>query len=149
MIHVKDVHGIHGLCSITMPQDASLMDIIRKFASEPNIRGLFLVDDEQRFAGMVSRLAILKWAEFQLKNKLKHDNSSPEIRHIIDTVKAKNLARGDWKSFGVYESDTLEEAFKKMMDAGEDILPVLDDNHKIIGDLRLSEVLQKIVDPEA
>lgn len=145
-IKVKDVHGVHGICSTSISGEASLVEIIRIFANEPDIRGVFLVNGDQRFAGMVSRLAILKWAEYQLSNKLKNGSSSADIKNMIDIVKAKNLARGDWQSFGVNESDTLEDAFKKMMNAGEDILPVLDEDGKITGDLRLSEVLQKIVE---
>lgn len=33
-----------------------------------------------------------------------------------------------------------------MIDVGEDILPIVNDNSQIIGDLRLSEVLIKVIE---
>jgi CBS-domain-containing membrane protein len=56
------------------------------------------------------------------------------------------LARGDWRSLGVKESDTLETAFNQMMNFGEDVIPVLDSEGRILGDLRLSEVLLQAVE---
>jgi len=41
----------------------------------------------------------------------------------------------------VQESDTLQAALEKMLDDEEDVLPVVDADGKILGDLRLSEVL--------
>ena len=65
-ILVKDVYELHGTASVSVTDDVLLEDIIYRFAHEPGIRGVFLIDEEQRFVGMVSRLAIMKWAEFQL-----------------------------------------------------------------------------------
>jgi hypothetical protein len=46
----------------------------------------------------------------------------------------------------VKESDTLETAFNQMMNFGEDVIPVLDSEGRILGDLRLSEVLLQAVE---
>ena len=145
-ILAKDVYQLHGTASISVTEEVSLEDIIYKFAHEPGIRGVFLIDEEQRFAGIISRTAIMKWAEFQLFGKWKSGIPVSEITHIVDSVKAKYLARGDWRSLGVKEWDTLELAFNQMMSLGEDIIPVLDDDGRIIGDLRLSEVLLKAIE---
>lgn len=69
-----------------------------------------------------------------------------EITELVDKVKAKYLARGDRNSIDVKELDTLDKAFNQMMMFGEDIIPVLDDDGKVIGDLRLSEVLFKALE---
>jgi len=88
----------------------------------------------------------MKWAEFQLFGKWKRGVPASEITHLVDSAKAKNVARGDWRSVGVKEEDTLEKAFNQMMMLGEDVLPVLDEDGRIIGDLRLSEVLLKAIE---
>ena len=145
-IMVNEVYQLHGTASVSITEEASLGDVIYRFAHEPGIRGVFLVDEELRFAGIVSRIAIMKWAEFQLFGKHKGNIPASEITSLVDLTKARYLARGDWRSYGVKESDTLEEAFTKMMSFGEDIVPVLDEDGKIIGDLRLSEVLLKALE---
>ena len=145
-ILVKDVYLLHGTASVSVTDEVLLEEIIYRFAHEPGIRGVFLIDKEQRFVGMVSRLAIMKWAEFQLFGKWKRGVPASEITHLVDSTKAKNVARGDWRSVGVKEEDTLEKAFNQMMMLGEDVLPVLDEDGRIIGDLRLSEVLLKAIE---
>ena len=143
---VKDVYQLHDTAAISVTEDIALGDIISKFAHEPGIRGVFLIDEEQRFAGIISRMAIMKWAEFQLFGKWKTGILAPDIANLVDSVKAKHLARGDWQSLGIKEYDTLEKAFELMMRLGEDVIPVLDEDGKIIGDLRLSEVLLKVIE---
>jgi predicted transcriptional regulator len=145
-ILVRDVYQLHGTASISMDEESPLEDIISRFAHEPAIRGVFLIDVEQRFVGTVSRAAILKWADYQLFGKWKSGVPDSEVTNKITAVKAKYLARGDWHSLGVKEDDTLAEAFKQMMSFGEDIVPVIDDDGKVIGDLRLSEVLLKAIE---
>ena len=145
-ILVKEVYQLHGTASISVTEEVLLEDIISRFAHEPGIRGVFLIDEKQRFAGIVSRTAIMKWAEFQLFGKWKNGVPAPEVTHLVDSVKAKNMARGDWRSYGVKEFDTLEEAFNQMMSFGEDVIPVLDEDGRIIGDLRISEVLLKALE---
>jgi predicted transcriptional regulator len=145
-ILVRDVHRLHGTASICMDEESALEDIISSYAHEPAIRGVFLVDEEQRFAGVLSRAAILKWADYQLYGKWKAGVPNSEVTNKISAVKAKYLARGDWHSLGVREDDNLAEAFKQMMSFGEDIVPVIDKDGKIIGDLRLSELLLKAIE---
>jgi CBS domain-containing protein len=145
-ILVRDVYRLHGTASISMDEETPLEEIISRFAHEPAVRGIFLVDGEQRFAGTVSRAAILKWADYQLFGKWKSGVPNSEVTNKITAVKAKYLARGDWHSLGVREADNLAEAFKQMMSFGEDIVPVIDDDGKVIGDLRLSELLLKAIE---
>ena len=145
-ISVRDVYKLHGTATIAMDEESALEDIIARFANEPSIRGVFLVDEEQRFAGVISRSAILKWADYQLYGKWKAGVPSSEVTNKISAVKAKYLARGDWKSLGVKEGDNLAEAFKQMMSFGEDVVPVIDKDGRIIGDLRLSELLLKAIE---
>ena len=61
---------------------------------------------------------------------------------MVDT-KAKDLAHGEWSSLGVKEADTLQTALNQMVEYQEDVIPVLDDEGRILGDLRISEVLFK------
>jgi len=143
-ITVKDVHSLHGVASLSVSESTSLKDVIEKFAREPGLHGIFLVDENQRFAGILSRLALLKWAQFQLFD----NKQDAAVTASVDNVPARSLARGDWKTFGVTESDSMEKAFNQMISYQVDIIPVLNEKGHIIGDLRLSEILLKVIQTE-
>jgi CBS domain-containing protein len=143
---VGEIYQLHDTASAQISREASLEDVIHRFATEPGIRGIFLVDEERRFAGMVSRTAIIKWAEFQLFGRWQGGLRSSDINELAGTLKARYLATGDAKSVGVRAGDSLGQAFDQMMRLGEDIIPVLDDGGRIIGDLMLSEVLLKAIE---
>ena len=64
-----------------------------------------------------------------------------EVYHYITATKAKELAQGDGRSVGVKEDDSLYTALDHMIKYGEDIIPVVDNGGKILGDLTLSEVI--------
>lgn len=144
-LKVSDVFNLHGNASIAVDESASLKQVIGIYAADPAIRGVFLVDSHRRLSSMVSRYAIQKWAQYQLFGKW-DDSSCSEFTHIIDSVPAKQVAHGTPEKLGLKLGDELRTAFDKMMMLSEDVLPVVDDDGKIIGDLRLSEILVKALD---
>jgi len=146
-ILVKDVYQLHGTATDIIPEDTSLEHIISRFAWEPGLRGVFLIDARQRLSGIVTRADLMKWAHFQLYGgKGRYELSISEFFRIADAKKAKDLARRDGRSLGIKETDSLQTALDKMLDIEEDVLPVIDNQGKILGDLRLSEVLLKAIE---
>jgi CBS-domain-containing membrane protein len=145
-IRVGDVHQVHGMASASVPEDALLEDVVSMFAHEPGLRSVFLVDSKERFSGLITRIAMLKWAQFQLVGGSERFISSRDIFSLVAATKAKDLARGDRRTLGVKESDSLQTALGQMVDLGEDVLPVLDENGHIVGDIRLSEVISKAIE---
>jgi CBS domain-containing protein len=146
-ILVKDVYQLHGTATDSIPEDASLEHIISRFAHEIGLRGIFLIDARQRFSGVITRPALMKWAHYQLfSGKGRHDIAIFDFFRIVDAKKAKDLVSGDPKPITIKETDTLQTALDKMLDHEEDGLPVVDNELRIIGDLRLSEVLLKAIE---
>ena len=146
-IRVEEVYRIHGTATDSIPEDTSLEHIIGRFAREPGLRGVFLVDSRQRFSGVITRADLLKWAHFQLfGGKGRHDMVISDFYRIVDARKAKDLVSTDPQGLVVKEIDTLQTALDKMLDFEEDVLPVVDNERRILGDLRLSEVLLKAIE---
>ena len=146
-IQVEEVYRLHGTATDTIPEDTSLEHIISRFAHEPGLRGVFLIDARQRFSGVITRADLMKWAHFQLfGGKGRHDIAISDFFRIVDAKKAKDLVSGDPKAITVKETDTLQTALDKMLDYEEDVLPVVDKERRILGDLRLSEVLLKAIE---
>ncbi|MDD5501436.1 MAG: CBS domain-containing protein [Candidatus Omnitrophica bacterium] len=139
---VADVYKLHGDATISIPADSSLEDVIGTLIREPSLRGIFLVNSKQRLVGMVTRLDLIRWAHLNLTGgKGRHEIPISELFRIVDARKAKDLASGDPHVLAVRENDTLQAALDKMLDYEEDVIPVLDSEGKVSGDLRLSEVL--------
>jgi CBS domain-containing protein len=139
---VAEVYRLHGSASVSIPADSPLEDVIGEFIREPSLRGIFLIDAKQRFVGMVTRVDLIRWAHFNLTGgKERHKIPVSEFFRIVDARKAKDLASGDPRVLSVKESDTLQAALDKMLDQEEDVIAVLDSEGRVLGDLRLSEIL--------
>mgnify|MGYP001054362680 CR=1 FL=1 len=139
---VSKVYTAHGMASITVPDDALLQEIIGRLAHDPSLRAVFLVDPEGHLTGTVSPVRLLRWAHFQLfRGKEGHMTPVAEFFRIIDAEKAKDIAHVGAAVLSVREDDPLHVALDKMIGKREDVLPVLNSQGQIMGDLRLSEVL--------
>jgi len=139
---VSEVYKLHGSVSVSINVDSSLEEVIGWFVRVPSLRGIFLVDSKLRFVGMVSRIDLLRWAHLKLAGgKGRYEISISDVFRISDARKASDLNGGTPRTPSVKESDTLQSALDKMLDYEEDIIPVLDSEGRILGDLGLSEVL--------
>ncbi len=146
-IRVEEVYRIHGTASVSVREDVSLEYVITRFAREPGVRGIFLIDADERFVGLITRNDLMKWAHVQLfGGKGRDEITISEIFRLANAAKAKDLFRGEPRELSVNESDTLQSALDKMLDYEEDVLPVVDNECRILGDLRLSEVLLKAIE---
>lgn len=139
---VADVYKLHGSAVAILPDDTLLKDAIGSLVRESSLRGIFLVDSKQRYVGMVTRVNLIRWAHLNLTGgKGRHEIPISEFFRVIDAHNAKDLVNRDQRTYSVKENDTLQAALDKMLDYEEDIIPVLDNVGKILGDLRLSEAL--------
>jgi len=146
-ILVEEVYHLSEPAWISVPESTSLQEVVIRLAQEPDLRAVFLLDSHQRFAGTIRRTDLLKWLYFQLFGKLGVEKGSTgEILHLAFATKAKDLARGDWRYFGVKPSDTIQTALERMIAYGDAIIPVLDNEGKVLGDLRVTEILMKALE---
>ena len=146
-ILVESVYTLSEPAYLAMPESALLEEVVDRFAHEPYVRAIFLVDSHQRFTGMLRRIDLLKWIYLQLFGKTAGQKASTsEVLRLTFAQKAKDLARGDSTNMGVRPSDSLQTAMNQMTAYGEAILPVLDDEGEILGDIRVTDVLLKALE---
>jgi len=153
-IQVREVYRLHGKASMIVPEDASLDYIVALFGHERHLQGVFMADPDRRYSGMVSRFDLLKWTQLQIYGgKRKSEVQISDLLRIIYAKKARDIAIRKSRSFYVKEDDTLKDALDLMIGFEEDIIPVVDGESRIIGDLCLSEILSKALEsgikPEA
>ena len=65
-IRVEEVYRIHGTASVSVREDVSLEYVTTRFAREPGARGIFLINADERFVGLITRTA-LRLSEVLLK----------------------------------------------------------------------------------
>jgi len=144
---IKDVCNLSETAYLAMPETTMLQELANRFAHEHGIRAIFLVDSRQRFTGMVRRIDLLKWMYLQLFGKTGGEKpSTSEILRLTFAKTAKDLARGYPTTIGVKLQDNLQTALDKMIENREAIIPVLDADGKIAGDLKASDVLLKALE---
>ena len=146
-ILVEELYHLSEQASLSVPEGTPLQEVVARLAQEPDLRAIFLVDSQERFAGTIRRADLLKWLYFQLFGRLGVEKGSTgEIIHLAFATRAKDLARGDWRYFGVKVSDTIQDALERMIAYGDAIIPVLDNEGKVLGDLRVTEILIKALE---
>jgi CBS domain-containing protein len=139
---VAEVFRLHGTASISVNGDTLLEDVICTFAQQPSIRGIFLVDNSQRFTGMITRIDLIRWVQLQISGGKGMDRVPIlDILQLVEARRAKDIAMNYQRNISIKETDTLQQALNQMLLHDEDILPVLDPEGKVLGDLRLSEIL--------
>lgn len=145
-ICVEDICDREGMPCVVMPEDEPLENVIKKFAENPVCGGVFLLDSKQRFAGILTRTSLLRWVIARLGgHRGKHVHLSAVFSSVFSS-RARDLARGDWRTMGVKTSDDVETAFQQMVDYDVNYVPVLDKEGHIEGSLRLSQVLLKALE---
>jgi CBS domain-containing protein len=139
---VKEIFRVHQSASVSIPDDSPLEDVVAKFVREPTDRGIFLVDSQKRFVGVISRLDLMRWMHIQFfSGKGRREIPVFEFIRIADAKKAKDIMRSDRTAPYIKETNSIQEALEKMLNYEEDVIPVLNTEGKILGDLTLSEIL--------
>lgn len=146
-IQVKEIYKLHGKASMSVPEDTNLDYVVALLGHERHLQGVFMVDSNGKFVGMVSRFDLLRWTQLKLYGGKKMKNiSMNELLSLMKATKSKDLEIHDSGSFSLKEEDTLQAALDLMIGYEEDIIPVLDSEGRIIGDVSLSELLSKALE---
>jgi CBS-domain-containing membrane protein len=130
---------------ITSPED-EFSDVVRRFAEQPELRGIFIADEECHLLGVITRRDLLDWARVQLGAAFyaeKEDWLKEDVR-LFELMRASNpqeIARPDSAEAAAKLDDPLSEALRKMIVLDLICLPVVDDQGIIIGDLKFTEIL--------
>ena len=119
--------------------------VIINFAHYAELRGIFVVDEENRFLGVITRTDMLDWARTRLGvvtfKPLTDMNKTIRLVTLIKASLVGDILRSETKGAAVRVDDTLAHALKVMFDTDLIILPVVDDKQHIVGRLRLVDVL--------
>ena len=141
-IYVAEVCEQSEMQALVMDREMSLTEAVKEFATNHNLRGIFITDAEDRLVGVINKQDLLKWVGLQLNQWAKGEPMSiGQMRRLVNAQKVSDLVAPGSESAALYLQDTLADALQKMTAFNLADLPVVDDNGRIINDLRLSEIL--------
>jgi CBS-domain-containing membrane protein len=147
-LHVKDAYRLNEEEPIVVKLAHEISQIIDNFAHHTELSGIFVVEDEGRFAGVITRTDLLDWARVKLGAALLKPatdrNKALRLVSLIDATEVSDILRQETIQAAVSTSDTLAHAMQVMIEADLIILPVVDEAQHIIGSLTLSELLDRV-----
>lgn len=123
-------------------QDRPLRATIDHFSHEHSKHSIFLVDDDNRFVGVINNRDLLDWARLQFNvYPSDYKMSVHHVRRLLTANSIGDLARPESKKMAVRLGDSIEEALRIMAEFDLEDIAVLDNDGRVANDLRLSEVL--------
>jgi len=119
---------------------ATTDDMAKAFITNPNLKSVYVVDDKLRLLGNIT-----------LKNLIKHEfidlvPSSFEFFDALEFIGRKTAEDLMSSALYVKENDSLKEAFVKMYRHDVEELPVVDDDHHLIGNIDILELLTYLIE---
>ena len=147
-VSIRDYATVGKKKPLTMRMDEPVENVIKTFARFPDLRGIFIVDKDEEFMGVITRFELLQWVKFKLISIedvdyewiLVHD-----IKKYVLPTKAHELINRASSHAYLTLDDPIEKAIKLMTDSNLIDLPIIDADGKIIGDIKLSDMLNKII----
>lgn len=133
---------------LILKKDEPVENVIHVFARNPELRGIFIVDENEEFYGVITRFELLQWIKYKLVSLDSVDYEwkiIQEIKKYVLPTRAYELVNRASSQAYVFLDDSIEKALRLMADNNLIDIPILDSDGKIIADIKLSDLLDKII----
>ena len=137
---VKDVRNLLVKEPTTVKASASTTEILQSIIADTRTRHLYVVDELNHLIGSVRLNDVVKFLFPWAAAFDKYESVVLEYNQIFIAKTAKDIMRTD--PLFVYETDTLEDAAKIMMESTINELPVIDENRVVIGQINMYEIIE-------
>jgi CBS domain-containing protein len=140
------------MLAIILHQDTLLETAIQNFSDNPFVRGIFVVDDANELVGVVNSHDFLPWVRMHLEmSPFGPTVPVGKMRRLLLAERILDMAQPGSHLAAVSMDASLADVLDMMFQHNLVDIPVLDENGRIVNDLRLSEVLaytMKVSDQE-
>lgn len=141
-IYVSEVCENSEMHALVVDKDLPLIDAVKQFATKHDLRGIFITGEGGRLEGVVNKQDLLHWVGLQLnQGSTGKPMTVGQMRRLVTAKKVSDLATIGSENTALRLNDTLADALQKMTSFNLSDVPVVDDDDRIINDLRLSEIL--------
>ena len=134
--------------ALIVREDTPLVTAIDQFSSNHDHRAIFIINEAEQLVGVVNNHDLLHWARLRLQMPLNEKwISINRARHLVLADFVRDLAVPYSEETAVTFQDSLADALEKMTSRNLADIPVVDENGRIVNDLRLSEILAFAMNP--
>lgn len=145
-IRIRDIFEPKDMHTLLVYEKDTIRNAIRHFAEDPCCGGIFIIDKDKRFRGVITRYDLLTWAKFKIGAGIESDAISiQEIHKYAHSTKIKEFIEKYSDRLCLTLDNSLLDALNMMLSEDLITVPVVDEKGKILGDLKLSNVLTKIL----
>lgn len=138
---VAEVSAQSTMKALVLPERTPLTEAIDRFASNEGQHGIFLTGDDGRFSGVVNNEDLLDWARLQFDVMPGDPLPVGKVRRLISATTISDLAGRNSVRMSVRVNETISDALVRMASFELEDIAVLDEEGRVVNDLRLSEVL--------
>jgi len=124
---------------------------VRRFVHQPDVHSLFVVDERNNLKGLVKLHYILNWVKLKLGMDIA-DRTSIRVAGTFQAFEVMRLCQsqtiGDILSpaVEVKPDQTLEQALHILVHEQLEELPVVDNDGRLLGEIRLTQLLSRMLD---
>lgn len=146
-VRVDEVFQASERSCMVVEENESFEQVIEKLADEQELRCAVVVDSDKKMKGIITRGIILRWAQMKMRGGLPEPSTSmEEILRLVRLAYRKTASEVAQPTPGVKLSDDIQQALRVMMETDLIAIPVVDESGRVLGALRLSEILSKIIE---
>ena len=138
---VAEVSALSTMKALVLPGRTPLAEAIDRFASNEGQHGIFLTGNDGRLSGVVNNDDLLDWARLQFDVMPGDPLPVGKVRRLISATTIADLAGRNSERMSVRVNETISDALIRMASFELEDIAVLDEDGRIVNDLRLSEVL--------
>lgn len=146
---VRDIFNPNKMLSLICHEDEPIEKIIKIYAENPHLRGIFALDKNEKFIGVITRNDLLMWAKYKIGSGIEDSiylkTTYDEIKRYALSHKISEMIHPNSAEAFVREDDNILKALRLMLDSSLIDVPVIDSEGKIIGDLKLTEILLNLI----
>ena len=133
--------------SIVADPDISFLEVLRRFAKHASVRGVFVVDRNQKLVGVLTRQDLLAWVGVTFGSEwFVRRLPAARLTRLAHAETVRAACRPDSHLTAVRPSDAIDVALADMVAFDLIDVPVVDERGRLVGDLRLTEVVAKAVE---
>ena len=139
-LHVRDlVDPVSASPMAVFPADASLSEIVRILVECPAARNVYVVDAQERLQGQVSLSALSEILLFDYQPSRLY----PRLIPVITARTEENVMEP--VDVAVRADESLEEVLPKLVPTREEECPIVDEGGRLIGCLKVVDILGRVV----
>lgn len=135
------------LRALVLHKETLLQDIVKSLVSEKALFGIFLVDSEERLIATLNHRQLLCWARLQSGSTMQLESfiTAGQLQRLVNAEQVWQLALPEGGQTAVTLTDSLLDVVQKMVKQHLTIVPVVDDNGRLVSDLFWHEVLSSMM----